>query len=227
MAALTTAKPRATIGAKKKDVPGLLVRGKHIYNSMLAAVATFVNPTVAMATLLLIIQALDGAQQGRVGKSVTAAARNTKRDALWTALDTLRIYVQGLSDDLDAVAARALIESAGFVVAHVVSHDKPILQVFLTNTPGTVLLVANRRLLVGASKNKQVTFNWSWSADGGKTWTTKSTPLSDLEIPSLTLMTEYQFRVSVTISKTDGVPCDPVRLLLTEPTQRPVTRRKR
>ncbi len=168
-----------------------------------------------MVAFLALIQALDAAQQAAAsrGKGL-ATLRNTKRDAVWTAMESLRTYVQGLADSMTAENAAALIESAGLLVAGKASFAKPILQAKLTTTPGVVHLIANAKLLLG-KKSRNATFNWTWSSDGGKTWNiVPSTPLADTLIANLTPLTQYQFKVSVTVSRTTGAWTDPVGLLV-------------
>jgi hypothetical protein len=112
-----------------------------------------------------------------------------------------------------ATNAEAIIETAGLLVAGSPSHAKAILQAKLTTTPGAVHLIANATLLAGKT-SKSVTFNWEWSLDV-KSWNTlPSTPLADTIVPNLTLMTSYQFRVSVTVARKTGSFSQPVGLLV-------------
>ena len=212
--AATSPRPRASFGVAKDYAVGVLARAKIIYAAMLAAAATFVSPTVTMVAFLALIQALDQAQQAAATRAKgLATLRNTKRDAVWTAMESLRIYVQGLADVATAENAAALIELAGLLVAGSASHPKAILQAKLTTTPGVVQLIANASILTGKT-SRSVTFNWQWSLDG-KTWNSlASTPLADTLVPNLTLMTTYQFRVSATVSRTTGDWSQPVGLLV-------------
>src|SRR6202012_6070831 len=122
-------------------------------------VALFASPTITLAAFLALITALAVAQQAATGIKAKGAAklRNAKRDAVWTAMDTLRAYVQSLADVLDAANAAALIEAAGLVVTVSRTGKKAALKATLTTTPGTVHLDANASLLVGpASASKKV-----------------------------------------------------------------------
>jgi len=212
--ATTSPRPRASYGVAKVNALGVLSRAKIMYAAFLAAAATFASPTVSMAAFLALIQAFDAAQQAAATRAKgLATLRNTKRDAVWTAMESLRIYVQGLADAATAETAAALIESAGMLVARVSSHPKAVLQAKLTTTPGVVKLLANASILAGKT-SKSVTFNWQWSLDG-KTWNSlASTPLADTLVPNLTLLTTYQFRVSVTVSRTTGDWSQPVGLMV-------------
>ena len=142
--------------------------------------------------------------------------RGTKRDALWTAMESLRSYVQGLADALPAVEAAALIEAGGLLVATTAVHKKAALAAKLTTTPGVVHLDANASLLLGpAAAHKKATFNWQWSGDAGKTWNdARSTPYGNTDVAGLALMTTHLFRVSATIGKVTGAWSDAVTLLV-------------
>ena len=140
--------------------------------------------------------------------------RNGKRDALWTALQSLKMYVQGLADLLAPEAAVALIQAAGMVVADIPIHTKAILAAKLGLAgSGIVRLVANATVLVGkTSKRRQ--FNWQWSLDG-KSWTSAaSTPYASTFITGLTVGSTYWFRVSVTIANVQGEWSPPVSLVV-------------
>src|SRR5580700_11675737 len=116
-----TTKPKAAIGAKKSNVPRVLACSKVVYNAILLALATlFLSPPISMPAFLLLIEALDTAEQQAGTKTRgLAAVRNGKRDALWTALLSLRVYVQSLCDVVVPEAAIAIIEAAGMVVGRV------------------------------------------------------------------------------------------------------------
>jgi hypothetical protein len=177
-----------------------------IYTGLLAGAATtFASPTIAVVALLALIQGLQAAETAAGTKARgLAKVRDSKRDLLWSALESLRAYVQTQADLLVPAAAIVLIESAGFIVAEIAVHDKPILEALLVPaSAGTVRLVANASLLVGSSKAK-TQFNWQMSLDG-KTWTNlPSTPLATTEVTGLTPLTAYWFRVNVTLGKVTG-----------------------
>jgi hypothetical protein len=185
-----------------------------MYAAFLAAVATFQTPPVTMAIFLGIIQALETAQLAAATRAKgLAAVRNSRRDTLWTAMETLRAYVQGIADTQSVTDAITVIQSAGLLVAKARAYAKALLAAKLTTTPGTVHLEANASLLRGSAKGHG-TFNWACSVDG-KTWTSvPSTPYARTDIAGLTLMTSYWFRVSVTIGTAVGDWSQPVGLLV-------------
>ena len=212
----TSPRPRATFRVAKDQSARVLARAKIIYAAMVAAVASFPSPTVTMAAFLVLIEAFDAAQQATRSRAKgLATLRNAKRNAVWSAMESLRSYVQSIADSMMTESAAALIESAGMLVAAKPSHGKPLLQAKLTTTPGVVHLIANATWLVGKSCQKNVTFRWQWSSDNGKSWNNvPSTPLADTFVPNLALMTEHQFRVAVTVSRTTGAWSQPVGLVV-------------
>jgi hypothetical protein len=213
----TAAQPRASFGTTKKNVPGVLFRAQTMYAAILAAVALFGSPPITMAAFLALINALAAAQQVATGTKAKGSAtlRNTKRNLVWTAMESLRAYTQGLADLLSVEEAASLIEAAGLLVEETVRHSKALLTASLTATSGTVHLVANRSLLVGpGGSSKKVTFHWQMSLDG-KTWTDLGwNGYTIMDATGLTLMTTYAFRVSVTVGKVAGTWSQPVSLLV-------------
>jgi hypothetical protein len=210
--------PRAVYGAKKKDVPGVLGRSQNMYNFITANIAMFVALPITMVAFLALITALVTAQQNATGTKAKGSAtlRNTKRNAVWSAMGMLRSYVQSLADALDPEGAAALIEAAGLLVAAPITHHKAELAATLGTTSGTAHLEANASLLVGpADASKKALFNWQMSANGGQTWTDlHATPYANTDVPGLTLLTTYSFRASVTIGKVTGPWSQAVSLLV-------------
>ena len=185
-------------------MPGVISRARLMHLGIAAVVAMFPSPSVSMAAFLLLLQDLEAAQtDSKAGKGL-APLRNTKLDLLWTAMESLRVYVQGLCDGVSVEAAINLINTAGLVLAKNGVRVKPILQAKLVETTGLVQLIANATALVGKT-SKKVTFAWQWSPDGGtKVWNNlPSTPHAVTTIANLGPGT-YSFRVSVTVGKIVG-----------------------
>ncbi len=214
----TVDRPRAAFGVKKKNVPGVQFRAQAMYDGITANPLMFASPTISMVAFLALITALAVAQQEARATRARGSAtlRDTKRNALWTAMDSLQSYIQGLADALNADGAASLIEMAGMVVAKVGTYQKPILSATLTTTQGVVHLDANASLLVGkADAYKKATFNWQWSGDGGATWhDVRSTPWARTNVAGLALMSTYSFRASVTIGEVTGAWTQAVGLLV-------------
>lgn len=198
-----THRTRVALKIVRNNIAALLALAKAIYEGMLAHASLFPQPNPALAILAQLIQDLETAHQATFSRTRgTAALRDAKRDALVTALESERMYVQSLCD-ASPEQATTLIGAAAMAVAGSPVHAKPVLAAEQGTAPGTVRLVANATLLVGRGVRKRVTFNWQYSADGGKTWTNlPSTPLAETTAEGLAPMTTYSFRVSVTVSKT-------------------------
>jgi hypothetical protein len=215
----TNSRPRATFGTGKKNHLGVISRAQVMHGAIFTTnVSMFVTPSVTAVAFLALITALITAQGAVTGTKAkgTATLRNTKRDAVWTAMDLLRAYVQGLADVLPADGASAIIEAAGLVVAATPMRKKAPLAVMLTATPGVVHLDANASIFVGsANAAKKFIFNWQWSNDAGKTWNdVRSTPYASTDIVGLAPMSTYSFRASVTIGRSAGAWSQAVNLLV-------------
>lgn len=211
----STHRIRVALRASRTNIALLLALAKTIYNAMVAHANLFPQAIPALTVLGQLIQDLETAQQATYTHAVgTVAVRNAKRDALITALESERMYVQSLCD-ASPEQAETYIKAAGMDVAKSPMHSKPVLSAEQGPFPGSAKLVANATLLVGRGVRKRVTFNWQYSADGGKTWTSAtSTPLASTLIEGLTPMTTYWFRVSATVSKTPGEWSQAVTLLV-------------
>jgi hypothetical protein len=203
-------RPRASFGTEQRNIPGVLLRSRGMYNGFTANVALLGSPTIPMPAFLALIDALEQAQETTTLTKAKGSAlvRDTKRDALWTAMEVLQKCAQSVADTMTATNAAALIVAAGLLVTKIGAYQKPALTAALAATPGSVVLEANRTLFAGAAnRGRRVAFNWQWSLDGGKTWTSvTSTPVASTVIPGLTLLCTYSFRVSVTISREPAGP---------------------
>ena len=179
-----------------------------MHDAFVLAAALFAALPITMATFLGLIQAAATAQSAAAtrGKGL-ASMRDTKIDALWTAMNTLKTYVQGLANTMDPSSARALIESAGLLLAQTAKHVKLLVSATYVTATGVVHLAVNASLLVGKT-SKKTSYTWCWSTDGGKTWsapvTTNHTSYQVAGLPPGT----YVFRVFATVGK---IPGDPVQ----------------
>jgi hypothetical protein len=189
-------------------------RAKIMYAAILAAIAGFPSLPITMAAYLLLIQAAETAQTASAsrGKGL-ATVRNTKVTTLWNAMHALRIYVQGLADELDHQNASALILSAGLVISGVPQHVKDLFVVKLDTTANVVHLILNAKAFLGAT-HKRVVFYWQMSSDNGKSWVSlPSTGYAHTELVSPGPGT-YQFRASAMVGKTLVDPTQPFNLTI-------------
>ena len=208
-------KPKGSLGVARTNVPGVLVRATLMQAAILAALAIFTSLPISMPAFLLLIQAAAAAQAATGSKAKgLAAIRDTKVTSLWTAMQSLKTYVQGLCNATDAIAAIALIEQAGLLVSKTAKSTKLLLTSTFIPATGLVHLAVNATLLLDTHTHKKTTFTWSWSTDGGKTWTAGvTTGYANADIPNLPPAT-YQFRVFATVGKVPREPCQPVGLTI-------------
>ncbi len=188
---------RVALKSDKDKIPLFLVLAQYILACMTANSALFTASAALLATLTTQIAALVAAQ-GQVKDRVagTTGTRDAKRNLVALTLESLRVQVQALCDATPGQAI-SIIQAAGMKAVNVGRYTKAILAVTLGVQPGTVMLVANARLLSTSKKSK--TYNWSFSLDG-KTWiAAPSTPHAKTTITGLTSLTTYAFRVNVSV----------------------------
>jgi hypothetical protein len=183
--------------------------------AILLAIAMFPSLPISMAAFLLLIQAAAAAQSAAATRAKgLAALRDTKIDALWNAMQTLKTYVAGLASSLDPASATALIQAAGMVVWEKAAHAKLLLAATYAPATGVVHVSVNASLLVGKRTSKKTTFTYSWSVDGGKSWSAGvTTGYASLDVPGLPAGT-YLFRVFATVGKIPGDPTQSVSLTI-------------
>ncbi len=126
----------------------------------------------------------------------------------------LKTYVGGLASAMDANAATSLIEAAGLLVAQTAVRAKLLFSATFVPATGVVHLSVNALLLLGKRSSKKTTFTYSWSVDGGKTWSAGvTTGYASLDVPGLPAAT-YLFRVFATVGKVPGEPTQAVSLTI-------------
>ncbi len=211
----TSIRPRPSFGVGRRDVPGVLTRATLMQAAILAAAAMFVSPPVSMAALLLLIETASAAQAATMTRGLgLASLRDTKVDVLWTAMNALKTYVEGLCSTVDAVTAASMIEAAGLLVAKNRTPVKQLLTATWVPATGVVRLEVNAMMLIGGRTRKKTTFTWSWSTDGGETWSAGlTTNYTEVDVPGLA-PASYAFRVRATVGKVTGEWTPPVRLTL-------------
>jgi hypothetical protein len=200
-------RPKPSLDVTRTNVPGVLARAGIMETAIVLAAALFPGLPITMAAFLLLIQAAAAAQSAAATRTRgLATLRDTKVDALWTAMLSVRTYVHSLASTLDATSAASLIEAAGLVVSK--AHTRVKLLFSATYVPATAIvhLSVNATLLLGKRTSKKTNFTYAWSADGGKTWSAGTTTgYASLDVPGLAAGT-YLFRVFATVGKTPGEP---------------------
>jgi hypothetical protein len=155
--------PNRTLAAMKlpKSVPAIL----KVTSALIAALASpfFQNGAPVIAALTKAFTATDTAETAAKTRAKgTVAARNAALTTLIAVIHAAKAFVQQTAD-ADAEHAEAIIAAAGMTVRKPTSHHKPPFTVKQGATSGTVNLAA-KAVAVRAS------YEWEWSADGGKTF---------------------------------------------------------
>jgi hypothetical protein len=144
------------------EVPALLSAVEVILQAMTEN-PSFPSPTPSLASVAVALAALRDAEVTSLTRTRgTVATRNEKRAALLSVLKRLKAYVQGVADD-DPDHAAGIIEGAGMSVWKAGAGPKPPFDVKAGTLPGTVRVVVR-------AIGKDASYEWAWSADGGKTW---------------------------------------------------------
>jgi hypothetical protein len=193
---------RPTLGVLKNRIPEVLVRAQAMHDGMAADVATYGNPSPALAVFQTLIQNVTTSQQLVKTRVIGAAAkRNTQRDLLYAAMWTECSYVRSLADAAPGNAV-ALIQNAGLVVIEIAILHKPLLALKLGTQSGVVIATANVGLLLAAQTGKRRgnrCLNWQSTIDGGKTMVNlPTTPKGKTTLSNLTPLTTIGVRVSLT-----------------------------
>lgn len=168
-------------------VPALLTYAGNIVKG-LTGNPRFPNPSPPLAALIAAIAVLSAAESATLMRTKGAvAARNTAKAALVALLQQLRGGVQTAAD-ADAENGAAIIQSAGLAVRKTPVRAKRVFDAVPGPTTGSVKLVA------GAAA-RRASYEWEYSADGGKTWVAATPTLQATTIVSgLPAGSTVQFR---------------------------------
>jgi hypothetical protein len=209
------AKPRASFDTVRANVTGVLARAGIMQAAILLAIAMFPALPISMPAFLLLLQAAAAANLAAAARTKgLATLRDTKVDDLWDAMQTIRVYVQGLANNLDPISGAALIESAGMLVGKTSGHIKSLVAATFDPATGLVHLAVNGKMLIGTATKKKTNFTWTWSTDGGKSWSSGlTTSYTTVDVPNLGPAT-YLFRVFATVGKVPGPVSQSVSLTI-------------
>ena len=206
----TTTKPahRPTIAlALPKIVALLIVFAENIVKRMTGN-PYFPAPTPALAALTTAIDELRAAEAAALARTKGAATvRNQKRTVVVSQLHTLRGYVQTVAD-ADPANAPAIIESSGLAVRKAPTRHTRV----LAAKPGRISGDATVTAVVAA---RRASYEWQYSADGGKTWITAPATLqARTTVPGLVPGSTAQFRYRAVTKAGEGDWSQPVSLLV-------------
>jgi hypothetical protein len=185
--------PHATFGTSKKKLVAVLARAQVMYNALLAAAAILGVPPVTAAAFLVLINAVVSAQQNVTAKIRGAATpRNTKRDALWTSMGTLRKLLEGVPQGFYAPLTPETRLAR--------SENSGVSRASRTGTRG-----GRGQEAPETPWNTLYQSNWQSTIDGGKTIVTlPSTPKGTTVLSNLTPLTTVGVRVSLTNGEGTG-----------------------
>ena len=154
---------RAVVTLKlPRPVPALIKYGRAIMTAM-GGNPNFPTPEPALASVTAALDELQVAETATQARTHGAAAtRNDKRSTVVQLLEQLKGYIQKTAD-ANMENGAAIIQSAG------VSVKKPAARAPRTfeAKPGAV---SGSVKLVAKSAARRASYEWQYSADGGKTW---------------------------------------------------------
>ena len=168
----------------------------------------FPSPVPALAAVAAAIAALASAEPAAVARLKGAVTiRNDKKEALVTLVQQLLAYVQSVAD-ADPENGAAIIQSAAMQVRRAAVRKQRV----FTATPG---VVPGSVKLVTPSAGPRSSYEWSYSADGGKTWVeAPATVQAKTIVTGLTAGSSVQFCCRTVTTKGQGDWCAPVSVVV-------------
>jgi hypothetical protein len=168
----------------------------------------FTDAASVIASLQAAFKALDAAETAAKTRAIgTVAARDNAKAALLTTLHGAKGYVQQKAD-ANPEQAQAIIQSASLAVRKTAIRIK----LGFTAKPGPVTGSVH---LSARSAGRRASYEWAWSADGGKTWTPlPSTLQAKTMVPNLPVGTNCSFRFRAVTKTGEGDWSQVVTLLV-------------
>ncbi len=200
--------PRSVAAGKFPSPVPALLKFAQAFASALTNNPFFPDAAAIVAAIVAAVTALTAAEtlaKTRVQGAV--AARNVARTNLKTALHAAKSYVQ-LKGDANPAQAQAIIESASLTVRKTVVRQK----FAFAAKPGAV---SGTAILTAKVTSSRAAYEWDWSADGGKTWTTLPVTMqAKTTVPNLPVGTVASFRVRPVTKTGEGDWSQVVTLLI-------------
>jgi len=199
-------RPTITL-ALPRNVPALISYAQGIVNRMTGN-PSFPAPTLTLAAVATAVGDLQTAETAALARTKGAvAARNEKRTVLVGALQQLRAHVQSIADT-DPAKAASIIESAGVAVRKTPTRRA---RAFAAK-PGPVSGVAK---VTAIAASRRASYEWQYSADGGKTWVTAPATLqARTTIAGLAPGSTVQFKYRPVTKTGEGDWSQPVSLMV-------------
>jgi hypothetical protein len=193
------------MNVNRKNPTAVVGKAKDMDDGTVSNPALFVTPNPPNPAFQIQIQVTDKAiVTASKGSQADTAARNVQCGLLVGMMETRCVYVQGVADTAATPQqAAATIRAGKLDVAAVGDHIKDILTVTQGPQSGAVALDAFAKALAGKGTRTKF-FGWQSTTDGKTFITLPSTSKAKTTVANLTPLTQYGFRVNVTLS--DGVP---------------------
>jgi hypothetical protein len=168
----------------------------------------FPTPTPTLAAVTTAIANLQSAElqaQARTKGAVTT--RNEQRAALVTLLKQILAYIQATAD-ANVENGASIIESAGVAVRKTPTHAARVFDAKAGAITGSAKLVA-------PSAARRASYEWQYSADGGKTWVpAPSTLQAKTTVTGLQSGTSVLFRYRAVLKAGEGAWSQTVALVV-------------
>ena len=189
------------------SVPALITYARGIVTRMMAN-PSFPNPTPTLAAVTATIDDLQVAETAALARTKGAVAtRNDKRAALVLLLKQLRGYIQTTAD-ASVENGAAIIESAGAAVRKTPARRARAFAAKAGAVSGTVKVMAT-------AASRRASYEWHYSADGGKTWiSARSTLQARTTIAGLASASTVQFRYRAVTKTGEGDWSQPTSLMV-------------
>jgi hypothetical protein len=189
------------------SAPALSTAGHSIVTQMTGN-PHFTNPNPSLASVAGLLGQLDVAQTAtKTRTSGTVPVRDEAKVAVKGALHALKSYVQQIAD-ANPDQAESIIASAGMGVKKSPTRTK----VGFTAKAGAVSGAVH---LVAKAEASRASYEWQWSGDGGKTWTTVPVTIqARTTITGLPVATSCLFRYRPVTKRGEGDWSQVVTLLV-------------
>jgi hypothetical protein len=205
----TSTSTHRTIASLKlpNKMPALVTYAQGIVKSMTGN-ASFPNPVPTLATVSAAIEDFQTAETAALARTKGAVAtRNEKRSALAQLLEQLKGYVQTAADG-NVDNGESIILSAGIAVRKTAIRAPRIFAAKPGAVSGAVTLVA-------ASAAHRASYEWQYSADGGKTWVAAPTTLqAKTSVSGLTPGVTMAFKYRAVTKAGEGDWSQPTSLMV-------------
>jgi hypothetical protein len=202
----TTNRPTVSL-ALPRPVPALITYATRIVTQM-SGNAAFPSPVPALTEVTAAINSLQNAETAALARTKGAVTtRNEQRAALVALLVHLKAYIQ-VQADAGGDNAASIIESAGVAVRKTAVRKPRVFAAKPGTNSGTVELITKQAA-------RRASYEWQYSADGGKTWVSVPATLqAKTTVTGLTPGSTVEFRFKSVVKTGESDWSAPVSLLV-------------